>query len=457
MKTKLEIPLTTSCCEPIRKPFFEEQTRQPDPSLPVAIIGAGPVGLAAAAHLAERGHPFLMFEAGSQVGHNIHQWGHVRLFSPWRYNIDKISAKLLSRYGWSVPDKDALPLGKELVEHYLRPLADLPEIKPYLFLNTRVTAISKQNSDKMKNAKRHQTPFVIYTENNKGQTERHHAKAVIDATGTWGQPNPAYADQVWTKEERSLSAHLTYGIPDISGKNEKRYRGKRIAVVGSGHSALNTLLDLAKLKESAPATDIIWLMRKQQIEQAYGGEEKDALQARGELGTRIHQLVDSGLIDVKTSCSIQELKKENGTVTIHAQIDEQSTTVQSIDEIIVNAGSRPDFSFLRELRLSIDSVTESVEALAPLIDPNLHSCGTVRPHGELELKQPEEHFYIAGMKSYGRAPTFLMATGYEQIRSITAYLCGDTSAARQVELDLPETGVCRVTLPVNDSQADCCR
>lgn len=442
---KIDIPLTNNCCEPSKQLTSEEQTMQPDQPLPVAIIGAGPVGLATAAHLAVRGQSFLLFEAGSQVGHNVLQWGHVRLFSPWRYNIDKISAKLLSRHGWSAPDKEALPLGKELVEHYLRPLAALPESKPDLYLDTQVTAISKQNSDKMKNAKRGQTPFVIYTENNKGQTKRYHAKAVIDATGTWGQPNPAYADQVWTKEERTLSSHLTYGIPDITGKDEKRYRGKRIAIVGSGHSALNALLDLAKLKESAPATDIIWLMRKQQVEQAYGGEEKDALQARGELGTRIHQLVDSGLINVKTSCYIQELKKENGTVTIHAQIGKQTTTIQSIDEIIFNAGSRPDFSFLREVRLSIDPVTESVEALAPLIDPNLHSCGTVRPHGELELKQPEENFYIAGMKSYGRAPTFLMATGYEQIRSITAYLCGDISAARQVELDLPETGVCRVT------------
>ncbi|MCM3761748.1 NAD(P)-binding domain-containing protein [Alkalihalobacillus oceani] len=453
---KIEIPLSNSCCEPIKQPLSEERTIQPDPPLPIAIIGAGPVGLAAAAHLADRGQPFLVFEAGSNIGHHVLQWGHVRLFSPWRYNIDKISAQLLSRHGWRAPDKDALPLGKELVEDYLRPLAALPEIKPYLYLDTRVTAISKQNSDKMKNAKRGQSPFVIYSENKQGRTKRYHAKAVIDATGTWGQPNPAYADQVWTKEERTLSSHLAYGIPDVTGKDEKRYRGKRIAIVGSGHSALNVLLDLAKLKESAPATDIIWLMRKEQVEQAYGGEEKDALQARGELGTRIHQLVDSGLIDVKTSCYIQELKKENGTVTIHALVDKQRTTIGQIDEIIVNAGSRPDFTFLRELRLNIDPVTESIAALAPLIDPNLHSCGTVRPHGERELKQPEENFYIAGMKSYGRAPTFLMATGYEQIRSITAYLCGDINAARQVELDLPETGVCRVTLPVNDSQADCC-
>ena len=97
---------------------------------------------------------------------------------------------------------------------------------------------------------------------------------------------------------------------------------------------------------------------------------------------------------------------------------------------------------MRELRLSLDSSVESTAALAPLIDPNLHSCGTVRPHGEAELRHPEKNFYIAGMKSYGRAPTFLLATGYEQVRSIVAGLNGDWQAAREVHLHLPETGVC---------------
>ena len=50
------------------------------------------------------------------------------------------------------------------------------------------------------------------------------------------------------------------------------------------------------------------------------------------------------------------------------------------------------------------------------------------------------------MKSYGRAPTFLLATGYEQVRSIAAALAGDWTAARDVQLDLPETGVCSTTL-----------
>lgn len=82
-------------------------------------------------------------------------------------------------------------------------------------------------------------------------------------------------------------------------------------------------------------------------------------------------------------------------------------------------GYRPDLTFLRELRLGLEPSVESPITIAPLIDPNEHSCGSVQPHGARELAHPEVDFYIVGMKSYGRAPTFLMLTGYEQVRSVT--------------------------------------
>src|SRR3546814_3202733 len=72
---------------------------------------------------------------------------------------------------------------------------------------------------------------------------------------------------------------------------------------------------------------------------------------------------------------------------------------------------------------------------------------------DLELAQPDTGFYIAGIKSYGRAPTFLMATGYEQVRSIAAALAGDMTAADDVQLDLPETGVCSSD---PDEDGGCC-
>jgi hypothetical protein len=117
-----------------------------------------------------------------------------------------------------------------------------------------------------------------------------------------------------------------------------------------------------------------------------------------------------------------------------------------VDRIIVATGFRPDLSLARELRLKLDPWLEAPEQLAPLIDPNAHSCGTVYPHGAVELSHPEKDFYVVGMKSYGRAPTFLMLTGYEQVRSIACALTGDDAGARNVELVLPETGVCQTDI-----------
>lgn len=110
------------------------------------------------------------------------------------------------------------------------------------------------------------------------------------------------------------------------------------------------------------------------------------------------------------------------------------------DHLAAATGFRPQLRMLRELRLELDPAVESPRRLATLIDPESHSCGTVEAHGADVLAHPEEGFFLAGMKSYGRAPTFLLATGYEQVRSIAAHLAGADAAAR--DLNLPETGVC---------------
>src|SRR4030095_17121722 len=92
----------------------------------------------------------------------------------------------------------------------------------------------------------------------------------------------------------------------------------------------------------------------------------------------------------------------------------------------------------RELRLELDPWLEGVRALGPLIDPNVHSCGSVPPHGHRELSHPEPGLYTIGVKSYGRAPTFLLLTGYEQARSVAAALPGDLAAAEHLRLGLAQ-------------------
>lgn len=440
-----------SCCTPTKEVEEQKTAHQNDNKLPIVIIGAGPIGLAAAAHLAEQKQAFILLEAGQEIANNIRSWGHVTLFSPWRYNINKAAKSLLAGSDWVEPNLDVLPTGHELIDLYLKPLCELEQIKANLQLNSKVVGIARQLNDKMKTKNRLDQAFTVYVEqaNNIHVIE---ARAVIDATGTWGNPNPANTTGVWLQTEKALANNIDYGIPDVYTNCEK-YANKKIAVIGGGHSAINTLLALAELQQEHPSTKIVWIMRKNSVEEAYGGEEKDALAARGALGAKIHELVDSGKLEVITPFYISQLKKEEN-IKIVGTTNGERKVLTGFDELIVNAGSRPDFTINSELRLAIDTATESVQALAPLIDPNEHSCGTVRAHGEEILRQPEKDFYIVGAKSYGRAPTFLMATGYEQVRSITAYLSGNVEASKRVELDLPETGVCSINL-VNQSNTCC--
>ncbi len=451
MKTLKVINQNGSCCTTTKAIEVQETVNNSNKYLPIVIIGAGPIGLAAAAHLVEQKQAFILLEAGHEIAHNIRTWGHVTLFSPWRYNINKAAKALLDISGWVEPNLDTLPTGHELIDLYLKPLSELVQIKPNIQLNAKVVGISRQLNDKMKTKNRVEQSFTIYIEQG-NDIRMIEARAVIDATGTWGNPNPANSTGVLLQNEKALADHIEYGIPDIN-MNTKRYANKKIAVIGGGHSAINTLLALAELQEENPSTKLVWIMRKKSVEEAYGGEEKDALAARGALGVRIHELVDTGKVEVITPFYISQVKKEEN-IHIVGTINGEQKVLTGFEELIVNAGNRPDLSINSELRLSIDSATESVHALAPLIDPNVHSCGTVRAHGEEILRQPEKDFYIVGAKSYGRAPTFLMATGYEQVRSITAYLSDDEEASQRVELELPETGVCGINLA--DPSNSCC-
>jgi thioredoxin reductase len=410
---------------------------------PVAVIGAGPVGLAAAAHLIDRGLEPLVFEAGDAVGASIREWGHVRVFSPWEYNIDPVAGELLARHGWTAPNGAGYPTGTEIVERYLEPLGAVPAIARSLHLHARVTGVTRFGIDKLKDAGREDAPFELVVD--EGGTERRVlARAVIDASGTWTRPNPLGAGGLPAAGERAHGDRIAYGIPDVLGASRERYAGKRVLVVGSGHSAFNAILDLVALRDSEPATEIVWAIRGGAPGRRYGGGGDDQLPARGALGATVRRMVHEGTVELIGGFQVRAIEMLDGTLRA---IDGDREI--GADEVIAATGFRPDLSLLGELRLDLDDRVEAAAALAPLIDPNLHSCGSVPPHGADELSHPDSGVYMVGMKSYGRAPTFLLRTGYEQVRSVVAALAGDWEAARRVELVLPETGVCsRSAAPV---------
>ncbi|MGE0360621.1 MAG: NAD(P)-binding domain-containing protein [Vicinamibacterales bacterium] len=419
-------------------------------SLPVVVIGAGPVGLAAAVHVLGRGMTPLVVEAGASAGAGVRRWAHVRMFSPWRFNVDGPAAALLARHGWVRPDGDRYPTGGELVEQYLEPLAGTPELAPHMRFRSRVVAVSRQDHDLMKDAGRAAAPFLVRVAAADGEHDVL-AQAVIDASGTIDTPGPLGAAGLPARGERAAADHVFYGIPDVLGVHRARYAGRRVLVVGSGHSALNALLDLARLTEDDASTRITWAIRRPAIGALLGGSRADQLEERGRLGRRVRGLLDAGRLDLVTGFRLDAVTRAADGLVVSAG----PRQLPAVDEIVAATGFRPDWSILSEVRLDLDAAVQSPRALAPLIDPNLHSCGTVRPHGAEELKHPDANLYAIGMKSYGRAPTFLMLTGYEQARSVAAAVAGDWDAARRVELVLPETGVC-ATDGDHEGVSSCC-
>jgi thioredoxin reductase len=407
-------------------------------SLPVAVIGAGPVGLAAAAHLLEQGLEPVVFEAGPTAGAAVEQWRHIRLFSPWRFNLDAAAVRFLEAAGWHQPRPTALPYGGELIDSYLAPLAALPVMISRLQTDARVIAVTRQGLDKTHVRNRDIAPFTVRVLHGDGETRDHTVSAVIDASGTWSQRNPLGTSGLPAVGEEAAAGRISSPLPDVICRDRTVFAGRTALVAGAGHSAVNTLISLAALTRDEPGTRVHWAVRAPSAEKVYGGGDADGLPARGQLGSRVSRLVEAGIIELHTGFGISALK----TLKTHVTVEAVDGRALDVDVIVPCTGFRPDLDILRELRLNLDPALEAPIQLGPLIDPEFHSCGTVPPHGAKLLAHAEKDFYIVGMKSYGRAPTFLLATGYEQVRSVAAALAGDREAADTVQLELPETGAC---------------
>ncbi|MCC2030281.1 NAD(P)-binding domain-containing protein [Microbacterium sp. YMB-B2] len=414
--------------------------------LPVVVIGAGPQGLAAAAHLVERDENVVVIERGHGPAAAVSEWGHVRLFSAWPELTDAAARRLLEPTGWSAP-ASGYPTGSEWVSEYLVPLADAFGAR--IHYATTVTGVARQGRDKVVDAGRKSQPFVVHTVDAGGTESRLLARAVVDASGTWSLPNPAGADGFPALGETAASELISYRIPaDVSD-----LAGSHVVVVGAGHSATHAVLRLSELARRSPGTRVTWLLRRGSAANVFGGGIGDELPERAALGSRARKVIDDGVVDLVTGFRVAEFQQGADGLTVVA---EDGREVPNVGRVFALTGFRPDTGMLRELRIDLDPTLEAVAGIASEIDPNIHSCGSVSATGARELAQPEQGFFIVGVKSYGRAPTFLALTGFEQVRSVAAHLVGDHEAAGRNELTLPDTGVCGGSGDFDDNAGSCC-
>ena len=343
--------------------------------------------------------------------------------------------------GWTAPDENTYPTGREWRDAYLQPLADLLDSNPggAVRYGARVVGVSRAGRDLLVDSGRESDPFAVHVETATGH-ERLLGSAVVDASGTWRQPNPLGADGYPALGERENAGRITYGVPDFDDPAvAARYAGKHVAVAGKGASAQGVLIGLARLAaqdaDQASRTRVSWLLRRPSVGDAFGGGDNDQLEERGRLGQQAKAAANSGVVTNVTEFRTESVTRQADGRLVIGSVNGQQVT--DVDEVIVVTGFRPDFAFLSEVRLDLDPALGAVRELADQVHPDHHSCGDVAPHGYQELAQPEQNLYLVGMKSYGRAPSFLAMTGFEQVRSVVAALAGDLEAAARVELVLP--------------------
>lgn len=415
---------------------------------PVVIIGAGPQGLAAAAHLRERGLMPLVLERGDRVGAAVREWAHVRLFSSWPELVDSASGRLLRSLGHDLPSA-GYPKAAAWLKHYIEPLG--AALGDSIRTGVEVTSVTRLGRDLVVSQGRAEQPFVVHITDADGHEERLLARAVIDASGTWATPGPLGGDGARALGEWKAAAAglVSYRIPD----DVSHLAGEHIAVVGAGHSATHAVLRLADLARRAPGTRVTWLLRRATAAQVFGTGEADALPQRASLGARAKRAIDEGFVELVAGFRVHGVESRAGQAVLVADDGREAGPIAHVYAL---TGFRPNRAILSELRVQLDPVLEAVAGIADEIDPNIHSCGTVAATGASQLQMAEQDLFIVGAKSYGRAPTFLALTGYEQVRSVVAHLAGDHAAAARNELVIPETGACGGAAAFDGGASSCC-
>ncbi len=382
----------------------------------IAIVGAGPVGLEAALYAGTLGHRVTVFERGV-VGHHIREWGHIRLFSQFSINHSPLGARTLGEAGIGLPDDGEYQYGRDYVTRYLEPLARSAPLRDTIREGTEVLAIGRDRLLKrdLIGGGRQAHPFRLLVRKN-GVESTESADVVLDCSGTWRHANALGNGGIPAPGEEAAAALIRYRLDDIRGADRARYEGKRVILVGAGHSAASALDQLRQLD----GTTTLWVWNGAGP-QPYTLYENDPLPERdrlGRLGNRIASAGEAG-IEVRDRTVVEQIETTRvGTLRVTLAGPTGNPMVEA-DTLLALVGFRPDRRLYSELQVHECWATMGpMKLAATLLESNNADCLTQTSAGAETLTSPEPGFFILGAKSYGKNVNFLIRLGLQQIHDV---------------------------------------
>ena len=366
----------------------------------VIVIGAGPMGIAAAIGALDRGCDVIVLERGD-VGASLRTWGGTRFFSPLHMNL---SARMRELLGASTPDPNALLTGSEYADLVLAPLVEREPLLGRVRTRHNVIAVGRRGltrNDYAGHPLRAERPFRVLCDND----ETFDAEVVLDASGGFVVPRPIGAGGLPARGESRMARRPIRTLGELMSVGDE-LRGKRVLVVGDGHSAANAIGWLADR-----SVNIVWAVRNANRRPC---EEvpNDPLPERRAVVERANDLASDPppFLRIERRAMIESVAQNNG----HVAVSLSGNRVVETDLIAAFTGYRPDGRFLSELALEISPVTEGGARLYRAISciTDCLSVPNVKPE---DLQTGEDGFWFVGSRAYGRSRTFLLQTGLAQL------------------------------------------
>ena len=381
----------------------------------IAILGAGPIGLEAALAAARRGDDFTVYESAPTVGGHVRSWGHVRTFTPWSMNVSPRMRAAVPE----APSSDAMPSGAQLADDLLEPAAATEQLAGRIRLSTRVLAVGREGllkHEAVGDPRRAARPFRLLLVQPDGSEAIDRADVVIDATGTYGNPNRLGDGGIDAVNERAFEDRIERLLPRLDAQPEA-WAGKTILLTGSGHSAQTAARQLATFARDAPGTRVLWAVRRPEPD--WGAVRGDPLPERASLNASAALLASgaSDAVALRPGCVTEALHGRDGRIVV--TLRNGTPEEVEVDRILALNGGVGDHALYRQLQVHECYATSGpMNLAAALLGEAGSDCLAVASHGPETLRNPEPGFFILGAKSYGRNSQFLLQAGWQQVDDV---------------------------------------